>query len=194
LQVNDENFIVQSFDGWEPFLRATWRLLPGLPESVVTAELVLEKVLDAAHAQRMDNYIRDTYDADEIVDMLREALNDLITLFPHLWELVYWMAGAERLNVAEASVRAADAASESGQVDHRGRLPSQQSWAEVMRATRDRLREEAGAAGAAGPSSSSAAGPSSAAAVARRRTFHERDDASETQGQRQRRRRGDQPP
>ena len=188
LQVNDKNFVVQSFDGWEPFLRTTWRLLPGLPESVVTDELVLEKVLDAAHAQKMDNYILNTYDADEIVDMLREALNDFITLFPPLWEQVYSMAetAAERLNVAEASVMAAKYTYErSGQVE------SQKPWAQAMRERRDRLREEAGAAGAAGPSSSSAAGPSSAAPGARRRARQRPGEASETQGRRQRRRSGD---
>ena len=70
---------------------------------------------------------------------------------------------AEKLNVAETSVRAADEASASAQVDHLGRLPSQLPWAEMMRAHRDRLQEEAGAAGAAAASSSSAAGPSSGA-------------------------------
>ena len=175
LQVNDENFIVQSFGGWEAFLRATWRLLPDLPESAVDGAVVdtvngavVDTVLDDARARRIYNYIRDTYTDEDIVSMAREALNDLVTLFPYLFILVvYRMAetDAERHNVAQ-----------------------------VMEARRVRLREEAGAAGAAGPSSSSAAGPSSAAPGARRRALDEGDEASETQGQRQRRRRGDQPP
>lgn len=185
LQADDENFVVQSFDGWEAFLRATWRLLPGLPESAVNGAVV-RAVLDAAQTRGIYNYVRgptNLFSNEEIVSTVREALNDLITLFPYLWEQVYSMAktAAERLNVAEASLRAASEAERS-----------EESWAEEMRARRDRLRGEAGAAGAAGPSSSlSAAGSSSAAPGARRRAFDERGEASETQQERQRRRRSD---
>jgi hypothetical protein len=153
LQVDDDNFVADSFDGWEDFLRATWRLLPGLPESAVNGAVV-RAVLDAAQASRIYNAVVDTYNDEEIVDTVRELLNDLITRFPYLWEHVYSMAetDAQRLDVAETAMRAASEAERS-----------EESWAEVMKVRRDRLRGEAGAAGAAGaagPSSSSDAGPS----------------------------------
>ena len=147
---DDDNFVVRSFNGWEAFLRATWRLLPGLPESSVNGAVVrtvVRPVLHMAQVRGMYNYIRDMYDDEEIVSMAAELVDDLVTRFLYLWNRVYFMAetDAERLNVGEVALRAA---SEMGELE--------EHWVEVMKARLDRLRGEAGAAGAAG-----AAGPSS---------------------------------
>jgi hypothetical protein len=152
LQAPNNLLVTQSFDGWLEFLRAAWRLLPGLPDvsNTAGADSFVISVLDAAQARGAYDTVRNTYTNLAIVDMMRAMVNDLITRFPYLWEQVYYMAetDTDRLIVAEAAVSAATMhellrLAVPDQFDHLGHSQSEWHWAAQMRVERNRLLEEA---------------------------------------------------
>ena len=152
LQAPNNLLLTQSFDGWQEFLRAAWRLLPGLPDvsNTAGADSFVISVLDAAQARGAYDTVRNTYTNLAIVDMMRAMVHDLITRFPYLWGEVYYMAetDTDRLIVAEAAVSAAGMhellrEAVPDQFDHLGHSQSEWHWAAQMRAERNRLLEEA---------------------------------------------------